>query len=205
LHLGTSFAIPEIRATVNFPRAQLVSNISFGYIVNSKKCRGLLQVVSDFIEKIFKTWSIIIMKKTTNKKGFTLVELLVVVAIIGILASIAIPQFAAYRERANDAAANSDIRTVMTAQETYFIDNNAYAANLTNLNATITVNTSTGVLIGLAGDNLAFDVTSCSTSGSGVTFEFCSSNVAGLVKNPAPASGAACTAAPAAAVTSGVC
>ena len=61
-----------------------------------------------------------------NKKGFTLVELLVVVAIIGILAAIAIPQFAKYRQKANNSAAQSDIKTMRTALESHFTDNYQY-------------------------------------------------------------------------------
>lgn len=61
-----------------------------------------------------------------NKKGFTLVELLVVVAIIGILAAIAIPQFAAYRIRAYNSAAQSDLRNWKTTMEASFADNQAY-------------------------------------------------------------------------------
>lgn len=58
--------------------------------------------------------------------GFTLIELLVVIAIIGILAAIAIPQFSAYRERAYVSEAKSDLKNAATAQEAYFVDNNAY-------------------------------------------------------------------------------
>jgi len=61
-----------------------------------------------------------------NQKGFTLIELLIVVAIIGILAAIAIPQFSAYRQKAFDAAATSDIRTMRTELEGYYTDNFHY-------------------------------------------------------------------------------
>lgn len=61
-----------------------------------------------------------------SEKGFTLIELLIVVAIIGILAAIAIPQFAAYRQKAFDAAAASDIKTIRTELEGYYTDEYNY-------------------------------------------------------------------------------
>lgn len=64
--------------------------------------------------------------KRTRESGFTLIELLVVVAIIGILAAIAIPQFQSYRQRSFDAAAISDLKNIMTAQEVEYSDNSEY-------------------------------------------------------------------------------
>ena len=59
---------------------------------------------------------------TRNDSGFTLIELLVVVSIIGILASIAIPQYASYRARGFDSIVESQVRHVATGQEAYFAE-----------------------------------------------------------------------------------
>lgn len=58
--------------------------------------------------------------------GFTLLELLVVVAIISLLAAIAIMQFSKYKAQAYDTAARSDLKNAMTTLENFFIDNNDY-------------------------------------------------------------------------------
>jgi prepilin-type N-terminal cleavage/methylation domain-containing protein len=68
-----------------------------------------------------------------NRKGFTLIELLIVVVIIGILAAIAIPKFASTKEKAYVTAMRSDLRNMMTAQESYFSDYGEYAAVTGNL------------------------------------------------------------------------
>ena len=62
------------------------------------------------------------------KKGFTLIELLIVVAIIAILAAIAVPNFLEAQVRSKVSRARSDQRSLATAIEAYFVDNNLYPA-----------------------------------------------------------------------------
>ena len=68
----------------------------------------------------------ILSRKRRGEKGFTLIELLIVVAIIGILAAIAIPQFSAYRQKAYNSAAQSDLKNFKTGLEAFFADNQFY-------------------------------------------------------------------------------
>lgn len=60
------------------------------------------------------------------KKGFTLIELLIVVLIIAILAAIAVPNFLEFQTRAKVSRVKSDMRSLATAIEAYFVDNNEY-------------------------------------------------------------------------------
>jgi len=65
-----------------------------------------------------------------RRSGFTLIELLIVVVIIGVLASIAIPKFANTKEKAYMTQMKSDLRNLVTAEESFFADSIKYTTNL---------------------------------------------------------------------------
>jgi len=74
-------------------------------------------------------------RRRDDEQGFTLIELMVVVLIIAILIAIAIPTFLGARQRAQDRAAQSDLRNGLTAEKTVYTDNQAYDATTANMKA----------------------------------------------------------------------
>jgi type IV pilus assembly protein PilA len=63
-----------------------------------------------------------------QEKGFSVIEFLVVGAIVGILGLIAIPQYSMYRQKGYNTAAANDLRNVAAAQEAFFAQNGKYFA-----------------------------------------------------------------------------
>lgn len=73
-----------------------------------------------------------------NRKGFTLVEVLIVVIIIGILAAIGIPQFTESIEKAKGGEARAGLGHVQTGEKVYWAEHETYVENRTQLDITLT-------------------------------------------------------------------
>ena len=112
------------------------------------------------------------MMKKGDQKGFTLIELLIVIAIIAILAAIAIPQYAQYRLKAAQSAAQSQLSVCATEAAAIYANagtNTAFACNVGATGSNVTVNAADGS-IGIAplSYNVSGQTVTCQVSNQGV-------------------------------------
>jgi prepilin-type N-terminal cleavage/methylation domain-containing protein len=120
-----------------------------------------------------------------RQAGFTLVELLVVVAIIGILAAIAVQAMSRYRQQAYDAAAIHDLANAVKAEEAHYATFQTYVSFTAAGPITITTpstSISGTVTVTVVGDASQFTGSATSTRGSGKTFSY-DSNTDTFVSN----------------------
>lgn len=121
--------------------------------------------------------------------GFTLVELMVTLAVVGILLSIAIPAYKDYLIRANKSAVKAVMLEIASRQEQYLMNSGAYATTYAQLNYSIPTEVSTYFDLTLtAGTNSTSTVTAL----QGLpTFTITASGKAGTIQAGQPAAGAA--------------
>jgi type IV pilus assembly protein PilA len=109
-----------------------------------------------------------------NQKGFSLIELLVVVIIIAIIAAIAIPSLLASRRAANESSAIGSLRTISSAQHTYLATNGSgatpptYAAALTDLSGDGLIDTALS-----SGSKSGYDFTLTPGAGASASSLYC--------------------------------
>ena len=101
-----------------------------------------------------------------DMKGFTLLELIMVIAVIGILATIAIPQFIDYQKRSFNEVARIALRNAAVAQEAYYLDTNTYTGQIGDLTSRGYTTSDNVTLSIVAHSNSEYIMTAGHTSGT---------------------------------------
>jgi type IV pilus assembly protein PilA len=109
-----------------------------------------------------------------GQKGFTLIELMIVIAIIGILAAIAIPQFVSYRQKGYNTQAKGELKSFYTACQAYFADNPTASGDCTTAEVSATFIKSDAVAIN-AGGGMNMNGSTAAHSAGTVTYTIGSS------------------------------
>jgi type IV pilus assembly protein PilA len=116
-----------------------------------------------------------VLQKLQRNQGLTLLELLVVIAVMGVLAAIVVQQFSIYRSRSIDTQMRSDLKSAAMAMESYFADFQSYPTSVTGIR-TAGFRQTNGVTltINITSPN-SFTLTAAKPSGTQASYTFDSS------------------------------
>lgn len=116
------------------------------------------------------------MMKTSRYLGFSLIELLVVLVIISIIGIIGIPSYRGYMQRAQRTEAKDALVRLATNQERFYLQNNTYTSDVTQLGFSASAETEGGLYgLSVVANQLTFTATAAPTTSSGLIDPDCTS------------------------------